>query len=347
MRRGGRLFLFIGILVAVLAVLGLLYFLQQGTGQVGQQGGPVLPPTAVPQKRVVTAKIDIPNGTVLTDTGTLEQFLSTEEIPEPEYNQAPDQYFTSPNELLNKVTTRDILALERVTRSAVTDTGLSFQIPPAQEGEARPKAFFFQVDNLTGVADQIKPGDAVDVLASFDVTRTALRPGFPAPGQETTATVVYSEAEFTSQSTKTLLQNVQVLKILKPVLPPSGTPGPEGEAAPAPPATDSSGQPVQGAPTPQAGSPDTFTQDSTWLIGVAVTDQQAEVLKYAIERSNGITLVLRGRGDADAETTLGVTLDILISRYGLPVPEPVAPAVGAPSQLVPPQPTAVPPTQTP
>jgi pilus assembly protein CpaB len=343
MRRGGRIFLLLGVIVLVLALFGLIYYLQQSGGQATQQGGPVVPPTAIPKVQVVTAKIDIPSGTVLTDTGALEQFLTTEEIPETDYNRDPGQYFTSPSELLNKVTIRDVPALEKVVRSAVVDTGLSFQIPPAQPGQPRPKAIPFEVDNLRGVADQIQPGDFVDVIASFDVGRSYFQPAPPAqPG----APPAYNQSEVTSQSTKTLLQNVRVLKILKPAVPPSGTPGPESQPAPA--ETQGQGGPA-GTPGPreQGGSPNSFTADAKWILILAVTDQQAEVMRYAVEKGTAITLALRARGDTAPETTLGITLDALIARYGLPVPVPVGPAVAPPNAVNPPAATAVPPTVTP
>jgi pilus assembly protein CpaB len=68
---------------------------------------------------------------------------------------------------------------------------------------------------------------------------------------------------------------------------------------------------------------------------LAVTDQQAEILKFSIERGTGITLVLRGRGDTANETTLGATLDLLVSNFGLPLPNPAAPAVGGQEDLTP------------
>ena len=46
-------------------------------------------------------------------------------------------------------------------------------------------------------------------------------------------------------------------------------------------------------------------------------------------------LVLRGRGDSAIETTTGATLDLLVSQYGLPLPQPAVPAVSEPSDLTP------------
>ena len=72
-----------------------------------------------------------------------------------------------------------------------------------------------------------------------------------------------------------------------------------------------------------------------------MTDQQAEVLKFSGE-TGVITLVLRGRGDTALETTIGSTLEILVSQYGLPVPGAVPPEVISPNDLTPVPTSAVP-----
>jgi pilus assembly protein CpaB len=348
MRRGGRLFLLLGLLVIV---IGALAFFVLSQPQLANND--LTPqPTQELKRKIVIARIDIPNNTVLTDTVT---FLTTIDIPESEFAAGAGQYFTSPEELLYKQTLRSIAFNERVRKADVTEPGLSIQIPTAPPGQPRVKAITFQVNNLSGVADQIRPGDFVDVLSSFIVKRTYLRPGFNDLGQ-----IVIREEPFEGQTTKTLLQNVQVLQIRKPAPPAEGTPTPGGPAS-GPPATDASGQPAGegGAQspdqTPAPGTENTF-QPGSWLLLLAVTDQQAELLKFSIEQGTGITLVLRGRGDSAIENTTGATLDLLVSQYGLPLPQPASLTVSQPSELTPvptlnaanPAPTASPtPTPTP
>jgi pilus assembly protein CpaB len=346
MRRGGRLFLLLGILIIVAAAL--IYFV------ISQPAAP-LPgltpqPTQELKRKIVVARIDIPNNTVLTDT---ETFLGTIDIPESEFNSAPGQYFTSPNELLNKQTTRQINFNDRIRKLDITEPGLSILIPTPQPNQPRPKAITVQVNNLSGVADQIRPGDFVDVLASFDIQRTIIRPGFGENNQ-----IILKEEVITGHSTKTLIQNVQVLQVLKPAVP-EGTPGANG-AAPAqpqagPPQTDSSGQPVGAGqqPTSETGagprSTGTF-QQGDWLLVLALTDQQSEILKYSVETGT-ITLALRGRGDTAVDSTFGSTLSLLVSQFGLPLPGGSPPEVISQSDLTPVATSAVPvntnPTATP
>jgi pilus assembly protein CpaB len=326
MRRGGRLILLLGVIIAAAAALFLYVFLQRNPTP-----NPIdnVPTTEPPKKQIVIARIDIPSNSVLTDT---ETFLQSGEISEAEFNARPNQYFTSQGELQGKVTLRSIVATEPILRSDVQDAGLSLQIPPAAPNEARPKAFTLSVNNLSGVADQIKSGDVVDVIASFRFTRTFLRPSFNDQGQ-----LIIKEDSITDlQSTKTLVQNVQVLKVIKPPAAPEGTPTPGGPPPnqEGPPQTDASGQAVgpDGAPAQPGQAGETLTP-GTWILVLAVTDQEAEIIKLSREQGTGITLVLRGRGDTAVENTVGATIDLLVSQFGLPLPNPAAPAFFAPSQL--------------
>jgi pilus assembly protein CpaB len=319
----------LGVLIAAAAALFLIFFVGQPQPTV-----PVDPgiPTEVPTRRVIVARIDIPNNTVLTDT---ETYLQSADIPETEYNAQPAEYFTSIGELQGKVTLSAITAAEPVFKSDVIEGGLSLQIPPAAPNEPRPKAYPLQVNNQTGVADQIRPGDQVDVLATFSFTRVFLRPSFNEAGD----IIIKEETISDMLSTKTLVQNVEVMRIVKqPVI--EGTPTPGGAPAEGPPETDASGQlvePGQEGQPEQPGQPaagDTLTPGN-WFLVLALTDQEAEILDLSRRHGNIVTLVLRGRGDTAVETTIGATVDLLVSRFGLPVPNPAEPAFFGPDDLTP------------
>ncbi|MEN9936943.1 MAG: hypothetical protein RLZZ387_3522 [Chloroflexota bacterium] len=325
--RRGRLFLLLGFLIAVAGALALLFFLQTPTPPPEASA----PPTAVPLKKVVAARIDIPNNTVITDT---ETFLTLQDIPEPEYAAAPNTYFTSIGEASNKLTLRQINATEVLREDMLTEPGLSQQIPPPDApDQPRPKAYPIQVDNLTGVADQVVQGDFVDLVMTFEVQRTIIRPSLTTDQTTGLPTVTFIEEPFTGKTTKTLVQNAQVLQVVKPApTEGEGTPTPEGQAAP--PETGPDGQPVAGDGAPGSGA----ITPGTWTLVLAVTDQEAEIMEFARNSSVPITLVLRGRGDVAVEDTAGATFDILVRQFGLPLPEPPAPAPIAPEALTP-QPT--------
>jgi pilus assembly protein CpaB len=332
MARGGRSLLFLGLAVVVLGILGFGYlFFNQGAVPGTSPDSPVAaPPTPIPNRKIVVANIDIQANTVLSDTETL---LRLGDIPETEFNADPSRYFTSVSELANYVTLQTIVAEERITRDMVVEAGLSLKIPPAQPGQPSLKAIVIEVDNLRGVADQIRPGDIVDFLASFDIPLQVIRPStglLPGAGE---GDPDYVDEPLTSQSTKALLQNIRVIEVRKPTAPdPNATPGPDGAPPPpptpiqqqdGPPQTGPDGQPIGAAQPDAANAEDGFQPGAQWLLVLAVTDQQAEIIKYSIERATAYTLILRGRGDTTVENTIGVSIDILLDRFGLPLPDPL------------------------
>jgi pilus assembly protein CpaB len=331
MRRGGRLFLLLGILILVAAALAY-FVLSQPQSPLPDQ---VPTPTVELKKKIVVARIDIPANTILTDT---ETFLNVIDIPESEFNAGRGQFFENVTELLNKQTVRQINFNDRITRTDVTEPGLSILIPTAQPNQPRPKAVPVLVDNLKGVADQVRPGDFVDILTTIEIQRTIIRPSFGENNQ-----ITLKEETITGKSVKTLIQNVQVLQVLKPAVP-EGTPG-QGDNAQAaaqqgPPQTDASGQPIQpgqapGQPTQQSGPKTTGTfQQGEWILTLALTDQQAEIVKFSTS-SGEISLTLRGRGDTAVDNTVGATLSLLVAQFGMPLPGVAVPEVISQSDLTP------------
>ncbi|NWG20671.1 MAG: flagellar biosynthesis protein FlgA [Chloroflexi bacterium] len=333
MRRGGRLLLLLGFVIAAAAALLFFFFFQTPAAP-----PPPIPvtPTPVPLKKVVSARTDIRANTVLTDT---ETFLELTDIPEPEYNAAPDTYYTSFGELTNKVTLRQINATEILRSRDLTDAGLSLQVPPPDTPDApRDRVLPLEMSNLTGVADQIRPGDFVDLVMTYEIQRLVLRPSLtvdPATGQTLVTTI---EEPLTARATKTMVQNVQVLRVLKPAIPEgAGTPTPEGQ------------QPIQPVAPAATQQPDTYTPGAQWIVLLAMTNQEAEIVKFTLDQQDPkpqITLVLRGRGDNSLAETTGVTLGLLVSQYGLPIPEPLQPLSISPDELTPgparPTPTRLP-----
>lgn len=334
MRRGGRLLLLLGFVIAVAAALLFFFFFQT-------PAAPVTPipatETPVPLKKVVAARIDIAANTVLSDT---ETYLTLIDIPEPQYLADPNTYFTDFGSLTTKVTLRNIAADEIIRSDALIDAGLSLQVPVPEDPDApRDKVIPLEVDNLTGVADQIRPGDFVDLVMTYEVQRLVLRPSLtvdPATGLPVVTTI---EEPLVARTTKTMVQSVQVLRVLKPAAPDTaGTPTVEG-AAPAPVAPVATAKP----------NSDTYVPGAQWILLLAMSNQEAEIVKFTLDQQDPkpqISLVLRGRGDENLADTTGVTLQLLISRYGLPLPEPVQALPVSPDELTPgparPSPTPLP-----
>jgi hypothetical protein len=86
-------------------------------------------------------------------------------------------------------------------------------------------------------------------------------------------------------------------------------------------------QPMEGRPTPtpvpegMETIPEEEVLPSTWIFILAVDDQQAEILQFAVNQEMDTQLILRPRGDHNLVATRGITTWILIESYGLPVPQ--------------------------
>lgn len=313
MRRGALIILIFGVLILAAAGVGAFFFLAGGLSLEPPDGElsatsdqPIPEEPAEDQVLVVFARVDIDVGTLISDTATL---LERQGIPESQYEENPGRYFNSPEEVRNKLAINQIFAGSPVLTSDVTEPGLAQQIPEADDDEPRPKAYPLEVDNLTGVADQVRAGDFIDIIMTYVYV------------------YLVDNREFNYVSTKTLVQRAEVLRVLYPA---AGTEGTDGAAAPppgdtgGPPATDASGRPI--APE---GEQAARLRSGTWVLLLAVTDQEAELLEHArgglvtevgaIGRAR-TTIVLRGTGDDEIEDTLGVSQDILFDEFGLPFP---------------------------
>lgn len=268
-----------------------------------------MPPTPEPTMQIVTAAIDIEEGTLITAT---DELLKMSDVPVSQFNK--DANLTSVADARNMIATMTIKAGESITKDALRKAGLAQKIPAPKAGEEPVKAFPVQVDSLSGVADLVQPGDFVDVLASFNLDVVTIRPD----GLDTQdgKNVYKMMSDKTNEGTsKVLLQDVEVLDVIKPAPPAEGQDGqPQQEAAPSPPAEGS------GQATPPAPTQGNTLQAGKWLIVVAVTNQEAEVLRFSLDRGIGITTVLRRAGDHTTERTVGATMRILVDNYGMPMP---------------------------
>ena len=184
---------------------------------------------------------------------------------------------------------------------ATTNGSSHFEVPPGQ------RAMSVQVDAVSGVGTAIQSGDYVDLI--LGLTGDAF-PVVQLNPQDNSIQVV---AGLNSTSVKVLLEGMQVLATVQPETKTSGNqPTPNPSASPTP------------------SGPD-LTQDSTELVILSVTAQQAEVIKFA-QLQGSISLVLRSPKDFFDENgqpvlplpagTTGVILKTLVDGgYGVLRPE--------------------------
>lgn len=278
MKRSNRLFIVAGILLAAVAFVGVLL--------VGGGGGTPPAPATVP---VVVAAADIPLGTLLT-----ADMLATAERPPAEAEES----YGAPEEVVNMVVRRTVLA-GQVIRPMDFETeavaNIAGSIPAGLRAVAVP------LDDITGVALLIQPGDYVDVMLAVRDEVPLNEPysdgdGLnPIIGPSVEDPNVYENKDglVNSTSVKLIVQNVQVLSILRP--------------------TDTE---------PSTRARADYRPDAVAIL--AVLPQQAEMVRFA-QLDGNISLLLRAPGDrqaAEAQTS-GVTLRLLVDQYGVLPPGPV------------------------
>ena len=287
MKRSNRLVILVGVLLAVLAFVGIVFLLNNG----GPDGSPTA--SVGPQATVLVAKVAIAQGEAVTpDKVEAKQIDPAAVIP---------TALVDPSQVNGRAAVAAVARGQQVTAEIIGGAGSS-RIPIASLLQPGEKAIAFQVDRVTGLDFLIQPGDYVDVVMRQDIP--VVQPTLDTidrPANEQRFEVVTGlEA---APTVKTVLQNKRVLYV-----------------------SATNVEPITGAePTPSPGTEGAQPPELTSIIIIiAGTDQDAEVIKLAqsnIGLVGSLTAVLRAAGDVAPETTTGVTISLLISKYGVPVPD--------------------------
>ena len=294
MKRSNRLVLLVGVFLAIVAFVGILVLTRQEAPQ------QVVAPTTGP---VVVATVDIPLSTRISqDQVTTKTVNLDARLP---------GAFTDVSQVVGQIARQQVANGGQITVDTLNG-GTSGQVTSI-DCPLTLRCMALQVDQVSGVGTVIKTGDYVDMVVGLTADK------FPvitvAPG-DSAITVV---AGLNSTSVKLLLQGLQVMGTL---LPP-----PPAETAAATPVPAPSGSGAPGAPS----GPGTNLNGQQEIVIVAVTAQQAEVLKFA-QMDGNVTLALRAAGDfvdpltgavlpPVSSVTTGVTLKVLVDSYGVLPPE--------------------------
>jgi Flp pilus assembly protein CpaB len=287
-KRSNRLVILVGVLLAVLAFVGIVILLNsrpQGPGQV-----------AVTKVSVLVAKEDI----------DIDEEVTPDKVAVKEVD--PGAVFGTPLGDISQVNgQRALYAIKtdaQIPAEAINlappNICIACQLKPGE------KALAFQVDRLTGLDFLIQAGDHVDIVLSQSVT----------PLQQTQESIDAGGApRFEAvtglsnvRTVKTILTDKRVLYVSATRIRPTtlqATPSP-GEAA------------TEQAPPPTI---------ENVIIVIAGSLQDGELIKFAQNDLNELgflTAVLRRVADAEEgvppETTTGITLDILVDQYDIPLP---------------------------
>jgi Flp pilus assembly protein CpaB len=212
-KRSNRLVILVGVLLAVLAFIGIVILLNNGTGGPGQE--------RALKTNVLVAKQDIAIGTAVTP-----DMVEVKEVDDTDVSGTPlgDPSLVGGRAALVAVPAGAQLNKETFGAGTVL-VDISAQL---KTGE---KAVTIQLDRTTGVDFLVKPGDLIDLVISQDIPAvqpaadsTAENPRFePVAGLQSARTV------------KTVLQNKRVLYVSQTRATETAatpSPGTEGTTAP-------------------------------------------------------------------------------------------------------------------
>ena len=293
MKRSNRLVILVGVLLAVLAFVGIVILLNS-RGGTGTEETPVT-------VNVIVAKENIEIGDEVTpDKVEQKQVNPGEVVGTP---------FGDPSQVSGQ---RAIFAIPAGSQVPQEALGLGLRGNVCIECQLLPgeKAIAFQVDRVTGLDFLVQVGDHLDIVLSQSV----------APLQETQESIDARVADPDLQPRYEVvagLTNVRTVKAIltdKRVLYVSAT----NIRQTAVQATPSPGQQGGAAPPPVENV----------IIVIAGSSQDAELIKFAqndLNELGALTAILRRVADVEEgvpeQVTTGITLDILIDQYDVPIPD--------------------------
>ncbi|HVB63564.1 MAG TPA: Flp pilus assembly protein CpaB [Nitrolancea sp.] len=327
MRRGGRLFIILGVGLALVAVALVVMTLSNGSKK-----SPPVQVTQVTSVPVLQAVRDLPANTVIT-----QDDVKSVQV---ERSAASTGAAQSASQVIGLATNGDVVKGQQILMANLVTPGLTNLLTNGKRAAALP------VDRVSALGGLIRADDYVDIVYSIRLNLTTVLPTSPvasqlAPAQYTVdpktmevppssqgaaagsypyagepgSTFSVTDDQNGNPVTKVIVQNVRVLRVIagnqsvndSSVVTPTPTPttGPSGASG-----TATSSNAV--APLPSAD-----------MLVLEVDPQQAELIKFLQDNQGKYQVVLRAPDDHATATTTGVTYDQLISGFGLPAPKPV------------------------
>ena len=212
--------------------------------------------------------------------------------------------FTDPSQVIGQIARQAVKEGGQITQTTLSG-GTSGQITTI-DCPLTFRCMAVQVDQVSGVGTVIKTGDYVDVVVGLTGDKFPVITVSPLDASITVVTGL------NSTSVKLLLQGLQVMGTL---LPPVDTSSSTGSTA---------------SPPPTSGG-STALNGQQEIVILAVSAQQAEVLKFS-QMDGNVTLALRSPNDfVDPVTgallppvttkTTGINLKTLVDSYGVLPPE--------------------------
>jgi Flp pilus assembly protein CpaB len=300
MRKNGRLFIILGVGLACLAVaLAFLMFQNAGQSKAVEK-----PPTTV---KVVTVIKDVGAHQVLRDTDLGDETVDKDLLTGGEV--------FSKSEVLGQAAKVGMVKGQRVNKATLEIPGLTNDITHGKRAVAVP------ADRLVLAGGLLRDSDYIDLIFStkvslsyvlptrpleidtstaadsnVSVTLPVSPPGDPAsyvyPGEPGSRFKVEGPGGKGSPLSKVIFQDIKVLRVV---------------SAPA-------------DPNQQQQKAATTTSD---MLVLELTDEQAEVMKFILDNGATFSFAVRGKDDHELANSSGITYDLLITNYQLPMPKSV------------------------
>lgn len=287
MKRSNRLVILVGVLLAVVAFVGIVVLLGNNGGGPG--------PAQTTTVNVLVAKVDIAIGDSVTPDKVDVKAVNPDAVSGTRFGDA--------SQLTGKPALFPVPKGTQVSQEVVGSTNTTCISCQLQPGE---KAIAFQVDPVTGLDFLLQPGDHIDIVFRAQIAVLQQTADSASSGHPRFEPITGLEA---APTVKTLLQNKRVLYVSATKIQPVANPN----ATPAPGSTDQTATPIASVVVVFAGS-----DADAELIKFAQTDNTV---------IGPLTAILRNTKDGAVETTTGIDLRILIDTFGVPIPQIIQVAV--------------------
>lgn len=312
MRRSGRLFIVLGVGLALVAVLLVGLVLLSGDGDDGETTD-AEPDGDEPQEiTVVVAARDVPAHTVLTDEDIVEEVVQSDTVP--------DDVLRSPVEAIGFAYSIDLVAGQPLAESNRELPGLANQI------ESGHRAVTLPVEAVNLIGGQLRGDDRVDVVFSARVDLMRVNPTYPLelPDNLELDEIIGEDEEGEEGPGIVLPERGQ-----EPPGPSYPYPGEDGSRFWITDIVD--GDPigkliVQNVRVLRVVSPgdtlDGDTDEEQSFVILELDPVNAELVEY-LQVAGEFRLILRNPEDEEIVETPGVTLNELVDSWGVLVPRTV------------------------
>ncbi|MFW6075909.1 MAG: Flp pilus assembly protein CpaB [Chloroflexota bacterium] len=320
MRRSGRLFIVLGVGLALVAVVLIAVVLMGGDDPDDEAADST--DDGEPQEiTVIVAARDVPAHTVLTQDDLVQETAESDTVP--------DDALRNPVEAVGYAYSQDLVEGQTLVESDREQPGLANSIESGQ----RAVTLNVTQDNL--VAGQLRDDDHVDIVFTARIDLLRVNPTYPVelPDELSLQDIEEGESTVEIEGEETQVQTPGI------VLPDYGD---EGEFPTYPYHGDpgsrfwitdmEEGEPVgklmlQNVPvlrvvTPSLGETGTGEESDSSFVILSLSPGDAELVEY-LEAVGDFELLLRGPEDEDVVETPGVTLNGLMEDWGLEVPQTV------------------------